>query len=110
MLGRSQNKAAEQAVRCQSASSSTAPLLTTTNSFCDSTSESASLTEALLKDESTDYLTARRQAKQLADMLHNIDARLRMLHTSRLPPAPSKAELSLLLDECRRYKPHSSIE
>ena len=64
--------------------------------------DSASLAEALLEDDRTDYLTARRQAKQLAALLHTIDARLRELHTSGLPPAPSKAELALLLEACHR--------
>ncbi len=100
--GRSESKDGVQAARCQSASSSTAPPLTTTKSVCESTSESPSLVEVLLKDDRTDYLTARRQAKQLANMLHSIDTRLRLLHTSELPPAPSKAELALLLNDCKR--------
>ena len=102
MHSRARPKCAEHSSRCQSASSITAPSLTTTNSFTESVTDSTSLDEALLKDDRTDYLTARRQAKQLAGLLNTIDARLRQLHTSGLPPAPSKSELALLLAACHR--------
>ena len=88
--------------RCSSASGSTAPPLTTTNSFCESETGSISLIEALVKDDKTDYLTAKRQAKQLTSALHNIDATLRELRTSSLPSIPTKAKLAILLETCQK--------
>lgn len=60
------------------------------------------LMEVLMKDDVTDHLTARRQAKQLADTLQHIDAKLRALQTSELPAPPSKAELTQLLGAYQR--------
>ncbi|DBA91775.1 TPA: hypothetical protein ACH3X1_003364 [Trebouxia sp. C0004] len=88
--------------RCPSASSSEAPLLTTTNSFCESIIGSISLIEARVKDDETDYLAAKRQAKHLASALHAIDATLRELRTSSLPSVPTKAELAFLLEPCQK--------
>ncbi len=101
MHARSPCKPAEHS-RCSSASGITAPLLTTTNSFCESDTGSISLIEALVKDDKTDYLAAKRQAKQLASALHNIDATLRELRTSSLPSVPTKAELAFLLESCQK--------
>ena len=101
MHARSPSKPAEHS-RCPSASSSTAPLLTTTNSFCESLTGSISLIEALVKVDETDYLAAKRQAKQLACALHNIDATLRELRRSSLPSVPTKAELAFLLESCQK--------
>lgn len=101
MHARSPCKPAEHS-RCSSASGYTAPPLTTTNSFCESDTGSVSLIEALVKDDKTDYLTAKRQAKQLANALHNIDATLRELRTSSLPSVPTKAELAFLLEFCQK--------
>ena len=53
-----------------------------------------------MKDGKTDYLAAKRQAKQLANALHNIDATLRELRMSSLPSVPTKAELAILLESC----------
>lgn len=85
-----------------SENSTDSPQLTTTNALSQPSAEAVSLVEALMKDDKTDHLTARRQAKQLADTLQHIDARLRALRRSELPAAPSKAELDQLLRECQR--------
>ena len=77
-------------------------LLTTTEALRQPSTEAVSLVEALIKDDQTDHLTARRQAKQLADTLQHIDAQLRAIRMSQLPAAPSKAELDQLLSECQR--------
>ena len=71
-------------------------------------SETASVSKysslaVVLKDNAVDYLTARRHAKQHADMLDSIDARLRRLQTAELPQTPTKAELAQLLQSCGRY-------
>lgn len=83
-------------------SSTDSPQLTTTDASYHPSAEDVSLVEALMKDDKTDHLTARRQAKQLADTLQQIDAKLRALQMSELPAAPSKAELDQLLSECHR--------
>jgi len=49
-----------------------------------------------------DHLAAKRQAKQLASALHNIDATLRELRTSNLPSVPTKAEIAFLLQSCQK--------
>lgn len=78
------------------------PQLTTTDASDHPSTDDVSLVEALMKDDNTDHLTARRQAKQLANTLQQIDAKLRALQMSELPAAPSKAELDQLLSECHR--------
>lgn len=85
-----------------SENSTDSPQLTTTDASSQHSAEAVSLVEALIKDDKTDHLTARRQAKQLADTLQHIDARLRALQMSELPPPPSKAELGQLLSEFQR--------
>ena len=92
--------------RCHSAVSSTGSQLTTTeSSLC--ISHSSTPLEALLKDAATDHLTAKRQAKQVAETIQQIDAQLRTLQTSALP-ALSKEKLSQLLSECQRYSHQGS--
>ena len=85
-----------------SENSNDSPQLTTTSALSQPSAEAVSLVEALMKDDKTDHLTARRQAKQLANTLQHIDARLRALQISELPAPPSKAELDQLLSECQR--------
>lgn len=57
---------------------------------------------AVLADDSQDYLRARREAKELAQKEEQLDAALRALKTSELPPKPSPEQMAALLSECRR--------
>lgn len=84
------------------ASSTEDSQLTTADAPGPPSTASVSLIEVLMKDDMTDHLTARRQAKQLAETLQHIDAKLRALQTSELPAPPSKAELTQLLSMCQR--------
>lgn len=97
---------AAPASRCHSAVSSNGSQLTTAESSTDISHTSTSL-EALLKDAATDHLTAKRQAKQVAETLQQIDAQLRALQITELP-ALSKEDLSQLLRECQQYSHQAS--
>lgn len=92
----------KSASRHLSENSTDSPSLTTTDAFSQPSTEAVSHVEALMKDDKTDHLTARRQAKQLADTLQHIDAQLRAIQMSELPAALSKAELEQLLSECQK--------
>lgn len=99
---RSSQVTTEPASSCVSASSTEGPQLTATDASTQPSTAAVSLIEALMKDDRTDHLTARRQAKQLAEALQHIDAQLRALQVSELPAPPSKAKLMQLLSECQR--------
>ena len=92
----------EPAPSCVSTSITGGPQLTAADAPGSPSIASVSLIEELMKNDMTDHLTARRQARQLAETLEHIDAQLRALQTSELPAPPSKAQLSQLLGECQR--------
>lgn len=88
------HNSSEQALQISSANS--------TSTQDESIRSTVPLDEALQNDDKIDYLTAKRQARQLTEKLGDIDKRLRALQTAALPNALSKTELALLLKSCNK--------
>lgn len=56
----------------------------------------------MLLNDTADYLTAKRQARQLTGRIEDIDAKLRRLQTAALPRTPTQEQMALLVDLCKR--------
>lgn len=81
---------------------SSSSMLTTRNSEFEKASAEQSVNEMLLEDDTQDWLTAKRQARQIATRVEDIDAKLRRLQTAEFPKAPTKEQMAVLIHSCQR--------